>query len=56
MKEYTKYLDDACQYLDNYEIPNTTIQMRALPTQLQSINVALLMAICDLIKVMQDKK
>lgn len=47
------YLRKACDLLDRYTSEPPSPHGRALPTQLQSINVALILAIADLIDEMK---
>jgi hypothetical protein len=52
MKTYLDYVSDAANALDHWSGDKVT----AKPTQLQTINLALVMAISDLITALQEKK
>ena len=56
MKTHRDYIDDACKYLDEERGYKIVYDYdKASPTQLQTINLALVMAITDLIKTLEDK-
>lgn len=52
MKTHLDYIDDACKCLDKW----SGKKFSAAPSQLQTINLALVMAVADLIEAIKEKK